>query len=227
MKYSFITKSTLNKSGQTLSVSLLLAALLFANDAGSTVTVTLDESESRIIPSMVDPENFDKKQDCILAVQLKDPYVRAEYNSIIAESNASETRLSVEDMYNNIQTASYSPEPSFSAPHGNAILDPISMECLACHDGTIAKPVTFRISDGTLHREKSIETIKGAHPIGMDYEKFRMSAEYAPVEILPAQMVLINGKVGCITCHNMLGNNKKYLVVDIDSNNLCFTCHNK
>lgn len=241
MRYSINAKNVLNKIGHTVSVSLVLTVMILTNgiaeptipdrnaDGSETLTIVITPTGPVVptVPEITEPELPEPRQECMLAVQLKDPYVRAEYTTLVAESRSTGDRLSVEDMYSNIQTASYSPMPSFSGRPTNALFDPISMECVVCHDGTIAKPVTYRISDGNLHREKSITTIKGAHPIGMDYEKFTRQAGYAPSETLPEEMVLIDGKVGCATCHNMLDNKDKYLVVDISSSNLCLICHNK
>lgn len=171
--------------------------------------------------------NSAQAEECLLAKQLKDPYIRAEYEAVIAASQTNGTNLNVEDMYGNIQTASTSELPSFSGQNISGLLDPITMECLACHDGTLAKAAKYRISDGNFHRVKSIETIKGAHPIGMDYMKFSWNKEYAPAEMLPANMVLMDGKVGCVTCHNLLDSKEMYVVVENSSSELCFSCHKK
>lgn len=141
-------------------------------------------------------------EECLLAVQLKDPVTRGEYEAIIEAGRT-----------NNLG--------------GNSTLDPLAVQCLACHDGVLAKEARYRISDGSLYKIKSIETIKGAHPVGMDYEKASWREGYAAVETLPADMVLMNGAVGCVTCHDLRGNNRYYHVVDNSSSALCFSCHKK
>lgn len=107
----------------------------------------------------------------------------------------------------------------------NGNIDPISLQCLACHDGVIAPAAPYRISDGTLSQTMSIETIIGAHPLGMSYLKATVGRNFTPEDRLPPDMVLMYGNVGCVTCHNLLGNNVSYLVVDNESSRLCFCCH--
>jgi len=165
---------------------------------------------------------------CLLAKQLKDPYIRAEYTEIIAENRTNSMNRDVEDLYGNAQAASFSAMPSFAGNDMNSRLDSISMECIACHDGVLAREAKHRISDGDLNRARSMETIKGAHPIGMEYERYsRGNREYVPENILPADMVLMNGKVTCVTCHDMLGKNRMHLVVENSRSGLCFSCHMK
>lgn len=145
---------------------------------------------------------YSMAEECLFAVQLKDPVTRGEYEAII---DAGRT--------NNLTY--------------NSAIDPLAVQCLACHDGVLAKEARYRVSDGSLYKIKSIETIKGAHPVGMDYEKTSWREGYASVETLPVDMVLMNGTVGCVTCHNLLGNNSYYHVVENSSSGLCFSCHKK
>jgi predicted CXXCH cytochrome family protein len=130
-------------------------------------------------------------------------------------------------MYDTIQPASFSGESSFAGRRSNNNLDPISKECISCHDGVLAKEAKHRISSGYQQRTMSIETIRGAHPVGMDYDQYRWNKQYVPATTFPAAMVLMDGKVTCVTCHNLLGENTNYLVVDNDKSGLCFTCHIK
>jgi predicted CXXCH cytochrome family protein len=41
------------------------------------------------------------------------------------------------------------------------------------------------------------------------------------------KMVFVNGKVGCLTCHNPLNPEKGHLVMSDQKSALCLTCHNK
>jgi len=141
-----------------------------------------------------------RAEECLFAIQLKDPVIRAEYEAVVAAGTA-----------NN--------------PGQNGAVDPLALQCLSCHDGTLAIATKYRISDGTLSARKSIETILGAHPIGMNYLTASANRDFAPVGALPADMVLMHGRVGCVTCHNLLGSNAKYHVVDNAASGLCFTCH--
>jgi hypothetical protein len=98
-----------------------------------------------------------RAEECLFAIQLKDPVVRGEYEAAIAAG-----------MTNDL--------------HKNGALDPLAIQCLACHDGTIAKTANYRISDGTLYKNKSLETIVEAHPVGMNYRTSSMNREYVPEE---------------------------------------------
>jgi len=141
--------------------------------------------------------------DCLFAIQLReDPQVRSEYEAAIAAGRTSGMSL-------------------------NGMLDPLAIQCLTCHDGTLASGVRYRISEGNFYQIKSIETIKGAHPVGMNYEKASANREFEAAETLPADMVLMYGSVGCVTCHNLLGNNTFYHPVDNATSGLCFSCHRK
>lgn len=167
-------------------------------------------------------------QECTLAQQLKDPFIRADYETVIAASQTTPRSLSVEDMYDNIQSTSYNDElPTLSAHSGSKLLDPISMECITCHDGTLASAVNYKVKDPSQVGTSSFNTIAGSHPVGMDYTKYSNNRQFAPYYRLPQNMVLMDGKVACITCHDMLSTNKAYLTVDLNGSGLCFTCHNK
>jgi len=143
-----------------------------------------------------------RAEECLFAIQLRDPVIRAEYEAVIAAGITNDASR-------------------------NGVIDPLALQCLACHDGTVASAARYRISDGTLYTVKSIETITGAHPIGMNYDIATMNREFAPEETLPAGMVLMYGRVGCVTCHNLLGSNDKYHAVDNAASGLCFACHRK
>ena len=197
--------STKHTSGRKLLfTTLLLSAFLAVNDseASNSARAYAGETEGVSAETSTDTRNNLTTKTCLLAEQLKDPVIRADYDIIIDDSEG-------------------------TGFNRNVLLDPISMECLGCHDGTMAKAVNHRISDGDTHRVKSIETIKGSHPIGMDYNAFARSKEYVPSNTLAADIKLINGKVGCVSCHNLLGRNDKYLAVDNTRSGLCFSCHNK
>lgn len=190
-------------SYMVLAVLVLLFLIIHVGSADQIVTYDQDvlgkpALAARVVTSTAPVES----RDCLLAVQLYDPDTRRKYEAIIA---AASTSVSNEDI----------------------VLDALSWQCLACHDGVLAIAARYRISDGTFYQSKSIETIKGAHPIGMDYRKFTMQRGYAAVESLPVDMVLMHGAVGCVTCHNLLGSNTYYHVVDNSSSRLCFSCHIK
>ena len=105
-------------------------------------------------------------------------------------------------------------------------LDPISFDCITCHDGVSAPLHDIRFKNDS-NRTTSLQTVMGPHPIGMHYG----SASYAKPGSLRDQrslnddMVLVNGRVGCLSCHNPLTPEKKHLIVGLDQSQLCLTCH--
>jgi len=171
--------------------------------------------------------NLTQAEDCLLKKQLKDPYIRAEYDEVIAAYRTNAKNVDVENMYDNIRSASFSEESNITGRRSNNNLDPISKECITCHDGILAKEAKHRISSGYQQQAMSIDTILGAHPVGMDYDQYRWNKQYVPAENFPEAMVLMDGMVTCVTCHDLLGKNKKYLVVDNYRSGLCFSCHLK
>jgi len=163
-------------------------------------------------------------QECTLAIQLQDPYIRSDYQTVIDYWQRPQAAMTAEEMYENIQNSSYGDElPTFTPDSGSRILDPISMECITCHDGTMAGSIHYKVSS----ESSSIGTINGSHPVGTDYTRYISKREYVPSYNLPRNMILMNGKISCVTCHDMLSRNQAYLVVDMTSSNLCFSCHRK
>lgn len=167
-------------------------------------------------------------QECTLALQLNDPYIRSDYETVVEYGRKTQVGLSVEAMYENIQSTSYNDElPMLSAHTGNRILDPISMECITCHDGTLASSVHYKVKTAEQAQTRSLGNIAGSHPVGMDYTRYGNNREYVPHYSLPGNMVLMDGRIGCISCHDMLSKNKAYLAVELSNSELCFSCHRK
>ena len=90
-------------------------------------------------------------------------------------------------------------------------------ECIACHDGSIAKAAVYCIEDCSLLTPHSV--LRRYPPQGRE-------AAYRPVESLrEAGIVLVDGMVVCVSCHN-LGNPPPYhLAVESVASRLCLACH--
>ena len=107
-------------------------------------------------------------------------------------------------------------------------LDTVSFDCITCHDGISAPLHDIRFKNDTV-RTDGMKMVIGPHPIGMHYG----SAAYAKPGTLRDQsslnedMVLVDGRVGCLSCHNPLNPEKKHLIVGLDQSKLCLTCHVK
>ena len=111
---------------------------------------------------------------------------------------------------------------------GTAI-DSFSIGCLSCHDGIMAPGFKVRIKNNPNGRVMSLVDIIGGHPVGMEYENYAAvnGKEYRREVQFSNEMIFAEGKVGCLTCHNPLNSTKGHLVMNNDSSELCFACHNK
>lgn len=78
-------------------------------------------------------------------------------------------------------------------------------DCLGCHNGSIAKTVG-----------------SGGHPVNTFYVEKRSFNR-----ITDRKVVLIDGKVTCVSCHNPYKSEKKRLVKSNAGSKLCLTCHRK
>jgi len=199
--------TTNHTAGRNLLITtLLLVSFLAVNSSEAAHSPLAYSEDEGAIAAMVTHKakvHPQSRENCTLAEQLKDPLLRADYESYIAASQ----------------------EGGFKS---NLPLDGLSMECISCHDGVMAKAANYRIFDGKRsHRPRSIEMIKGAHPVGMDYNTFGLDKEYVAPESLAAGINLIDGKVGCTSCHNLLSKNEMYLVVDNSHSGLCLSCDYK
>lgn len=158
---------------------------------------------------------------CTFVQELATPYNRVLYLAQVNRLNRrSEQQVGdVEAMYGNIEETSYK---------GGAELDEISANCIACHDGMSAGSPHLRVKNSPSQASANLESVLGSHPIGMNYANYSYSNRaFKKIGTLSSQMVFVDGKVGCITCHNPLNPERNHLVMDNNGSRLCFSCHNK
>jgi predicted CXXCH cytochrome family protein len=110
-------------------------------------------------------------------------------------------------------------------------IDWFSADCLGCHDGAVALSVRTVYKNNPLGRSRLLgsdqQMIGMDHPIGMDYNRYAAaSKDYKPLFGISNKMVFVNGKVGCLTCHDPLNPEKGHLVMSDRGSALCLTCHN-
>jgi predicted CXXCH cytochrome family protein len=165
--------------------------------------------------------------------------VDAALNRSFAATNA------VEDMYGNIQPASYTPDDEAEPPSrsgrqaysfGSVLskpaakfvgMDAMSAECVSCHDGVAATQVTVDLRDRPSDRTSMVNSPNNDHPIGMTYNSYVAAGRgYKPL-LGNTKMLFVDGKVGCLSCHNPLNQEKGHLVMSDRNSSLCLTCHNK
>lgn len=111
------------------------------------------------------------------------------------------------------------PAGKLTETSSGSILDKTSTECLSCHDGTISKFPQVEVRQGVWQHG-----IGMSHPIGVDYPR---SEEFTYAEALPKQIQLFDGKLGCLSCHDIYSKEANMLVMDNRKSKLCLTCHRK
>ena len=102
--------------------------------------------------------------------------------------------------------------------HGNDVeSEGRAEDCLMCHDGFVASsasPCTVQCD------------FRGSHSILKFYPPAGKELLYAPLDSLLAMgMKLENGKVTCISCHNLHNPGRYHLWIDNSESRLCSTCH--
>jgi predicted CXXCH cytochrome family protein len=189
------------------------------------------------------PATLQSTGPCLFSEQLQTlAPVRRQYLTKLVEAVGGTVPASnsVEEMYGDVTAASYrgdeggQAEPTVNIwgfeikrATGTTGIDALSADCLGCHDGVGATPVTTVLRNnpfGGSHRN-----LPGSdHPIGMDYNRYAsVSKEYKSLFGIRNKMVFVNGKVGCLTCHDPLNPEKGHLVMSDRNSALCLTCHNK
>ena len=189
------------------------------------------------------PSSMQSQGPCLYSLQLqKSVAERQRYLAKLSEvtGGAVASSNAVEDMYSNIQPASYGSDNALegidlwgvspkSVPDTRLGVDVFSTDCISCHDGAsaVAIEANWRNSPlgGALHGKLS----GSDHPIGMDYESYvaANSRKYKSVFGLNSKMVFVDGKVGCLTCHDPLNPERGHLVMSDRKSALCLTCHDK
>ncbi len=84
-----------------------------------------------------------------------------------------------------------------------AQLDPESRACMGCHNGSGGRAIALRPVTAPVEMawEGHLTTVN--HSIGMDYAQSYLEnrALYTPPAALNPAITLVNGRVGCLSCH--------------------------
>ncbi|MDH4161903.1 MAG: cytochrome c3 family protein [Nitrospirota bacterium] len=107
----------------------------------------------------------------------------------------------------------------------NVRTDRVSSFCMECHDGTTGQLVA--VKNGSCRRVSGADSPQDrSHPVGINYRAAmaKRGGLHAPEEIV-AKIKLVNGRVSCISCHDLYSRNSKLLAAT--PTNLCTTCHDK
>ncbi len=112
-------------------------------------------------------------------------------------------------------------------PHrSGGLLDADSRRCMACHDGVGADEA---VNSTVWNRGSSpLDDRRRNHPIGVSYPSHtprNYGVPFRPISMLPAGIRLPDGKVSCVSCHDLYASDRHHLSVPIEGSALCFACH--
>ncbi|HBG07052.1 MAG: hypothetical protein A2075_22080 [Geobacteraceae bacterium GWC2_58_44] len=190
------------------------------------------------------PSTSPGKELCAYSLQLqKSVSVRRQYLVKVEQAlgGSSMAGNAVEDMYGNIEPAAYSEDDShergrsgissffFGTPTAKRALaiDSFSTDCVSCHDGAGASSIGVDLRDRPFDRKSRVASFTSDHPIGMTYSSYvAANRGYKPIGT-DTKMIFVDGKVGCLTCHDPLNPERGHLVMSDRNSALCLTCHDK
>ena len=101
-----------------------------------------------------------------------------------------------------------------------------SAACISCHDGTISTAVMF--NDGITNKMKNdlsyfqLDFSYKNHPVNVLYPED--NDDFISVNMLNPQLLLLDRRVVCITCHNN-PESKFAVTVTLERSRLCLSCH--
>lgn len=107
-------------------------------------------------------------------------------------------------------------------------LDQVSLDCISCHEGSIAQATSFQMGGepDPLTGAISYRGSNFSHPIGMDYERVALgNAKLKQPGYLSPLISLYEGKVGCGSCHSPFSKERDMLVFSNNRSALCLECH--
>jgi len=111
-----------------------------------------------------------------------------------------------------------------SSSSGEAFLDNIdsySLDCLGCHNDQTDRFFVSVSALGVVNHTGE----KANHPIGRDYEKAVRFGGYRPIAQVPEYILLPEGKVSCVSCHEGYSQKHGKLIELKSGMGLCFHCH--
>ena len=159
---------------------------------------------------------------CVFVKVLENPAFRARYQENLARASVPkmERDSDSEALYGSIVKASIKSGDGSSRDY----LDSFSTGCVTCHNGIVSRTDTLNFRNNP---ETRMQMISGKHPIGMDYGRYVASNHnLRKPEDLNPNLVLVGGKVSCVTCHDPLNPEKNHMALNDRGRALCLECHN-
>jgi predicted CXXCH cytochrome family protein len=116
----------------------------------------------------------------------------------------------------------------WSTPGASAVeIDPLSKDCIACHDGSSATGIGVDLRNNPESHHSQVNSFSNDHPIGMNYNNYVALDRGYKAMPLNTNMIFVTGAVGCLTCHDPMNLEKGHLVKSDQKSELCYSCHNK
>ena len=179
-------------------------------------------------------------ETCLFTVQLReDADIKRQYvNMVIAATQRNRPNVkTVDEMYSDISKASvedydeslpaYFTKKKSSEIGGLQNVDSLSALCMGCHDGLSAHVVTVDVRNNPFKGSNTVANTTFDHPIGMDYNRYVITGKGYKSIFNTGKMIFVDGKVGCLTCHDPFNPEKGHLVMSDQRSALCLTCHKK
>ena len=177
----------------------------------------------------------DAGDTCLFSKQLQTSPMREQYiakvatesSTLLAYNTVTDNQVK-SDASDDLSSTGYFFGKKSSTVNPGDTIDSFSRDCLSCHDGLVTDAVKVNYRNTPGHRTNKYDG-KAEHPIGMDYSAYSAMdpTNYKPAPAFNSKMIFVNGRVGCLTCHNPLNPEKTHLVMSDYRSALCQTCHTK
>lgn len=109
-----------------------------------------------------------------------------------------------------------------SAVLGSLELDAPSLQCLGCHSNRGDAQAVSMGRNGVMRHSSG----SANHPIGKRYRDSVRSGSFHPESRLSKKILLPDGKLSCVSCHQAYKKEHGKLVMSNRGSALCFECHN-
>lgn len=155
---------------------------------------------------------------CDYTLYLQEPQQRAKFIAMRVQLHEITKRMAGPDLR-------YQFEKPIPTNHPKRYIDECSTRCLGCHDenGAVKK---YGQGGSPGFDNAGMSKMTQAHPVGLLYERRTLAnAQLHSSIAFPANMVLVYGRLSCITCHDPLNPEGNHLA-EKNRGVLCFACHN-
>lgn len=110
--------------------------------------------------------------------------------------------VSAAGLASRIKTWLLAPPTKAAAGMGQVTQHDVTTEqCMQCHNGSHGRQITTKGADEPMQFNSVGKQVN--HPVGMDYQTYagRKPGSYVHPAMLNPRVRLVNGQVGCVSCH--------------------------